>query len=151
MKKNIPHKADLLLCLGHLEKSDDDDGAAFECSEEWINLIDRGGLCHVSNDTYELFLALEKELRKLISPYQLLAMDEEMKLKLQQSASVEFIWYIISADWQDDSSAYLLKSIVDMWITIRGFSLTGAWMERYKVANKMTTQKSKGLRKQLCK
>jgi len=45
-------------------------------------LIDRGGLCHFSNDTYEFFLALEKELQRLISPYQLLAMDEEMKLKL---------------------------------------------------------------------
>jgi len=60
MKKNTPHKADLLLCLGHLEKSNNDDDATFECSEEWINLIDLGVYVMLAMNTYELLLALEK-------------------------------------------------------------------------------------------
>ena len=31
----------------------------------------------------------------------------------------------------------------------RGFSYASAWIEKYKVAQKQTTQKSKGVRKQL--
>jgi hypothetical protein len=34
-----------------------------------------------------------------------------------------------------------------MWITVRGFSYASAWVEKMKVAQQKTTQKSKGLRK----
>ena len=59
------------------------------------------------------------------------------------------MWYLISADWDDDSSSQILDSIVAEWVKIRGFSLAGVWIEKYKAANKKTTQKSKGVRKQL--
>ena len=39
--------------------------------------------------------------------------------------------------------------IVSQWVKIRGFSYAGAWVERYKAEQKITTQKSKGVRKQL--
>ena len=41
----------------------------------------------------------------------------------------------------------LLTLVVDMWVTIRGFSHASAWVEKYKVEQKKSTQKSKGLRK----
>ena len=118
-------------------------------SQDWIQLIDRGGLCHVKNDVYELFLALEKELRKHISLNKLSDMTPKLKKEFKESESVQFIWYLISADWDDDSSSQILDSIVAEWVKIRGFSLAGAWVEKYKAANKKTTQKSKGVRKQL--
>ena len=39
------------------------DGLNDERTEEWTNLMDRGGLWHVDDETYDLFLAIEVELR----------------------------------------------------------------------------------------
>ena len=103
----------------------------------------------MNNDVYELFLGLEKELRKHISLNKLSDMTPELRKELKESESVQFIWYLISADWDNDSSFQILDSIVAEWVKIRGFSLVGAWVEKYKAAHKKTTQKSKGVRKQL--
>ncbi len=37
-------------------------------SEEWTNSIDRGGLWHVSDTTYNLFYAIEREVRSHFRP-----------------------------------------------------------------------------------
>ena len=55
---------------------------------------------------------------------------------------------IISEDW-NESASFLLKMIVEHWVTVRGFSYAGAFIEKYKQRNKQTLEKSKGLRKKL--
>ena len=52
---------------------------------------------------------------------------------------------IISSSWDSDCSSELLDKIVKLWVTLRGFSLCGAWMEAYRVANKKATQKAKAI------
>ncbi len=42
-----------------------------------------------------------------------------------------------------------MKAIVEHWVTIRGFSFTSAFMEKYKQTHMKTLQKSKALRKTL--
>ena len=49
-----------------------------------------------------------------------------------------------------DTHSTLLNMIVDLFITIRGFSYSNAWMEKFKQQEKTTTQKSKSLRRKLC-
>ena len=144
-KSTHPDSNDMQLCLSQLLKGDEAD----DPSEEWTNTKDRGGLCHVSNDTYELFLALEKEFRKYLTGDQLQDLTAEMKQELKENENIQFIWYIISADWASEISSQLLNSIIAEWVKIRGFSLAVAWVEKYKAANKKTTEKSKGVRKQL--
>ena len=61
----------------------------------------------------------------------------------------QFIWHLLSADWEEESSITLLKMIISEWVKIHGFSYTSAWIEKYKAAQKITIQRSKGLRKQL--
>ena len=39
--------------------------------------------------------------------------------------------------------------MIDMWLTIRGFSYASDWKEKLKVQEKKTMQKSKGIRKTL--
>ena len=56
---------------------------------------------------------------------------------------------ILTANRSDDVATTILEMVVDLWITVRGFSLAGAWVEEYKITQKKTTQKSKALRKQL--
>ena len=74
---------------------------------------------------------------------------EEVRSKILKNEDVLFYWSLISADWEDGESKALLMMIIDMWITIRGFSFASAWIEKYKLANKKSVQKSKGVRKQL--
>ena len=53
------HKDILIFLLKDLldERYDDDN----DDSTDWINLIDKGGLKRVNNDTYQLFVALEMQ------------------------------------------------------------------------------------------
>ena len=45
--------------------------------------------------------------------------------------------------------SYCMAMITELWVTVRGFSYAGAWMELYKQRVKKTLQRSKGLRKVL--
>ena len=95
---------------------------------------------------FELFYALEIQFRRLIQPKGI--SDNAVQL-FSNDEGVLFLWSIISSSWDSDCSSELLERIVKLWVTLRGFSLCGAWMEEYKVANKKATQKAKALRREL--
>ena len=55
---------------------------------------------------------------------------------------------MLSVDIEDEDSAIqLLKEIIGLWVTMRGFTIAGCWLEHYKQATKAHAQK--GLRKEL--
>ena len=60
-----------------------------------------------------------------------------------------FHWSLIAATWDDEVAAKLMTMIVELWVTVKGFSLASAWIERYKGATKKTLQKAKPLQKQI--
>ena len=75
-----------------------------------------------------------------------------MILAVLGNESVQFFGTILSVDISNEEDAIkLLREIVTLWITIRGFSIAGEWLEKYKQHKKSGTSKSKGLRKQLKK
>lgn len=53
-----------------------------------------------------------------------------------------FYWSMLTATWEENVAYKILTMIVDLWITIRGFSLASAWVEEFKAHNKKTLQKS---------
>ena len=55
---------------------------------------------------------------------------------------VLFYWSILSAEWEEEESV-LLTMIIDLWISIRGFSFAGSWLEIYKQSNKKNSSKIK--------
>ena len=57
---------------------------------------------------------------------------------------VLFNWTMTGAEDED-----LLQEIITLWITIRGPLFAKSVMEKYKLANKKSTEKSKGLRTRL--
>ena len=66
-KSAHPLKEELQLCLMDLlSDGEEEEGTA----EEWLNLIDRGGLKHISEGTFQAMLAMELELRKHLQPQQ---------------------------------------------------------------------------------
>ena len=74
----------------------------------------------------------------------------DVRSKIEEDEDIKFYWSMVSVDIDDEQdSCELLHSIVDLWLTIRGNSITSSWLEMYKKANQKATKGKKGLRKDL--
>ena len=61
---------------------------------------------------------------------------------------VQFYWFLLSSDIdQEKANKELLLMIVDLWITIRGFSFAKSVLEQYKQLHALKISKAKALRK----
>ena len=59
-------------------------------------------------------------------------------------------WSVVADNINEkEDSDELLAWIVDMWVTMRGFSLTSHWMEVYKQVKGKNLKKTKSLRQEL--
>ena len=118
-------------------------------SRKWVNAIDRGGLKHVSDITYMFFSAMEVALRKELSKRKTSQLSSLTQIApvIENDIDTSFYWTVVSANWEMEEGKALLQLIINHWITLRGFSLTGAFMEKYKKRNKRPLQKLKGFRK----
>lgn len=68
------------------------------------------------------------------------------------SETIQCQWNLLSIDIDDDEHAdELLQEICNIWLSIRGHSMTRKWMEEYKISRKKGTKRSRALRKQLKK
>ena len=76
-----------------------------------------------------------------------------MTKSIMACEDIQFYWLIVTADFEvdeDEVQSTLLSMIVELYLTIRGFSFASNWIEQYKQSPKESTQKSKSLRKNLC-
>jgi len=148
-RSSHPLKKELSLCL--LDLTEECEVGDESC--EWINAIDRGGLIHVSENMYWFTASMELEVKKHLSTSPSGNTSSNLKSTLQDAVGISddvlFYWSMVSANWGEEESKALFAMIVELWITIRGFGFTSTWMERYKLCNKKSVQKSKGLRKTL--
>ncbi|KAL5471612.1 hypothetical protein EMCRGX_G029743 [Ephydatia muelleri] len=136
----------LLNCLDDMLTSDD----AVQCdSTDWIDCIDRGGLTFVNSLTFEVFIAMELEIRSQLQGCKPVNFLTDIAPTVKNNEDVLFFWSMLSSNWDEESSTALFQMVVDLWLTVRGYSYTSAWIEKYKVSQKKSTQKSKGIRKQL--
>ena len=146
-------KEELVLCLMTLVK-----GVQYQensgTNEEWIDLVDRGGLWHVRENTFHFFCALEEEVQLQLkqlaqSAY---AARKKMLQAIAASEDVQFYWLIVTADFEDNDDeikSIFLSMISELYLTMRGFSFANNWVEKFKLAAKKSTQKSKSLRREL--
>eukprot|EP00731_Ephydatia_muelleri_P034934 Em0087g3a len=132
-KSSNPAKQQLILCLDDMLLTDAEDHE----SEDWIRLVDRGGLNHVSNAMYMAIVSMELEVQKQLQQDSTLGSKLKAKLTkcLLESDDVLFFWSIVAAPWEDgaDIEMELLKIVIDMWLTIRGFSYASDWLEKFKL------------------
>ena len=91
---------------------------------------------------------MEIELRKQLASTEVPVLSHDTKQAMLQNDNVQFFWSVVSVEWEEVGSV-LLEMIVNEWVTAHGFSFASAWIEKFKQEAKMTTEKSKGLRKQL--
>ena len=140
-------KKQLILCLRDMTEDDHTP----DCSEDWTNLIDRGGPKHVNNAMYMLMATMETEVRQHL-PRGLAT--ENLKEKIMENVlkneDIMFYWALLLANWDEEAGHALLPMIADLWVTMRGFSYVSAWMEQHKKISKKNIQISKGIRKRLC-
>lgn len=135
-------------CLGDMavegEGSD-----LLQYTRKWFDQVNRGGLFPLNDNTFTLFVEIEKCVRTVL-PKHVICGDSD-KATFQKSVldvivkneNVQFYWLLLSQDIDklEDAEA-LLVEIVRLWVTIRGFSLAASWLEEYKRSAKKTVQKT---------
>ncbi len=131
---------------------DNPQSTLLEYTKSWLNKVNRGGLFVINDETFNVFLAIEKCVRVILPlhTYSSTTDDiEQLTKKVLEDGDVLFCWSLLVVDLSTDEEVELLKRVVKLWITVRGFSIAASWLESYKEANKVTVKKSTGLRKHL--
>ena len=135
-----PLKEELVLGLVELCE---EDGTDVDPSADWTTAISRGGIKLVNNKTYHFFHAVEMNVRRHFSrAASPTTLTTGSKAAVVQSTATDeevlFYWSIISAEWEEEEQI-LLRMIIELWVTIRGFSFARSMMEMYKQAQKKST------------
>ena len=65
---------------------------------------------------------------------------------IKEDDDVQFQWVMVPCGMEEEVSNNILESIIDLYVTVRGFSFASSILERYKKAEKKATQKAKTLR-----
>ena len=153
-----PHKESFLQCLsgmGTKGRSSDRTPSVQEFTKQWISAVDRGGLTFVSDETYTLFYQMEMRMQKHL--HELTSQKHIDKVAVMEEVAadydIQFQWCLLSTDInEEDASQELLQKVIELWLTIRGFSTAGAYVEYYKQCKERTLKKSTSLRHSLkCK
>ena len=151
--------AQFVECLSNMH-SDGPTSSLLDYTKEWVERVNRGGLFDVSDEAYRLFVSIEMAMRsKLTEHLKKQKMTEDSREGksaiidfVLKNDDIQFYWSMLSIDIEEEEhNSELLQHIIQLWLTIRGFSISKAWMEDYKCAVKSGTAKSKGLRKNLKK
>ena len=150
-KGSHPLKEEVVLAIMELVADNEDE--EHEASAEWVSLVDRGGLWHITNATFMFFCAIEEVLRSYLKVSAIKELSSGRKSNIIDAIVgddvVAFYWCLACVEAEEEEKKELLFRIVDLWVTIRGFSFARSWMEMYKQANKKGTQRVKALRKEL--
>ena len=112
----------------------------------WTRNNDRGGLRHVSNDTYRCFLAIETIIYKLIVAGE---PKDKVMIEVVGDENVKFLWEIATDLSDEKLQISLLQEATKEWFTLRGFSVASQLLEQYKRATKKNIKGTKGTRKEL--
>lgn len=132
-----------------------EESSFLDYTSEWVHKVNRGGLFEVNDTAFSLFREIELGMRDRLSAIlKASSVETDQKDRLVklvcEDEDVQFYWSILSIDIDTEHNAVLLlKEIVELWLTIRGFSIAGQWLEIYKNNKALTTKKSKSLRKSL--
>ena len=154
LKKKLENRSEFKVWLDRLAV-DGEDTTYLEYTKKWTRAVNRGGLFKVNDKTYRFFLEMEMLVRKL-HPTLLKPAGEDMPSKndvlhsLLCDEDLLFSWTLVTSEFDDhDLSQELLHMVINLWLSIRGHSAAGAWMEYYKQYNDCELRKEHALRKKL--
>ena len=147
-----PGKEVMILCLSDMNGGETDEE---DHTDEWLNKINRGGLWKVTDEVYQLFCIMEKELKQKFSSSSGDSFVESKKAQfiedLLENEDLLFQWCFCTSDLPCDLHITLLKLILELFMTIHGHAHASSCLELYKEQNKLTLSKKKALRSALNK
>ena len=90
MQETLLHGLDELCSSHHPHNYSKDE------SEQWINSVDRGGLVHVTHDSFMIFHSMEMELRQHFNKQRVVDMQDEFRAHVKESivADVDVHFYM---------------------------------------------------------
>ncbi len=106
---------------------------------EYINLIDRGGLYHIQDPVYDMFVTIELIVNEKLSA--LFSSKEDIKEMTRDKLSwvsddeeVQLTWDRISPGTIEEKMVRqsLLKEIAYLWVTTRGYNKTSKIKDNHK-------------------
>ena len=119
--------------------------------EDWLNMINRGGLWHINDDVFELFVIMEDFIRSESRTVKTLTGERKLRIidDLMHNEDLLFQWCFCATDLIGDTSTVLLKQVVELFLTVREFSFASSCLEKYKQSQKKLLSKKKSLRTEL--
>lgn len=105
---------------------------------------------HITDSCFQLFLAIETVTRQTMKPTAAIMDDsfhKHIENLITSDSDVLFSWTLITGE--ELLKENILHEMIRLWITIRGFSFAKSIVEKYRIATKKRTAKSKGLRTKL--
>ena len=126
--------AQFVECLSNMH-SDGPTSSLLDYTKEWVERVNRGGLFDISDEAYRLFVSIEMAMRsKLTEHLKKQKMTEDSREG--KSATIDFVlnnddiqfyWSMLSIDIEEEEhNSELLRHIIQLWLTIRGFSISKA-------------------------
>ena len=92
---------------------------------DWTKQVNRGGLKVVNSKAYHFFLSVETRLMQLLRVSEAPNIGDGNKELWWSRFLVMrmycFFWSILAAEWEEEEKT-LFPMVIEMWITIRGFS-----------------------------
>ena len=152
-KRKDPQSLSYVECLLHMAIGAFEESYIDYC-RKWFEEVNRGGAFEVSDEAYQFFLAVEINVRSclmtILQTGSSQATEDQKKSllqKLMEDEDIMFYWSLVSVDC--DGSTELLRDILTLWITIRGCSIAGCWMEQYKRVSQNSSKATlhKGLKR----
>ena len=111
-------------------------------SNEWIKLIDHGGLVHVTEECHQSFVSIELITCHHIHIANVQSMDEQFWEHLFNMITVDddvlFNWTMTGAEDEE-----VFNEMVKLCINIQGHSFAKSVMEKYKKQRKKLLQNQK--------
>lgn len=104
-----------------LVADEDEDNYEQGTSTEWVILVDRGGLWHVTNETFRFFCAIEAVLctHLTVSAIKKLIWFKRCHRESHLgNDDVAFFWFLTCIEAEEEGKKELLSSIIDLWVTI---------------------------------
>ena len=136
----IQRKRQLFLrVLSAMESKDrHDDVSSFQATCDWVEMIDREGLCHVSDETYLMMEAIEVETRRYLRPDGVQqapgqAVQQQIVCSILDNQAILSRWDFLASPIPPRYEAYsieLLKEVATLWTTVRCFSFAKSWNDK---------------------
>ena len=139
VKQSGEKAASFVECIDHM-RAVGPTSSFLEYIREWIDRVNRGGIFNTSDVAYYLFVAIEVAMQDrltshLQSSFSLAATDSQSGKEaiidhILSDCDVQFHWYMLLVDIPNDQDGLeLLRHIMKLQLTIRGFGMSKEWMK----------------------